>query len=124
VEDRRKQTWIGLAIIALVALVIVALPSGGTVVTVITDSLQAAFLLLLGLAAARLYRTQSFWLSSLSDRDRGILFGAIAVAVFAIAAKERFQSLGSGGLLLMYAVVAACGLAAFWVWRESRRYAI
>ena len=123
-EDRRKQTWIGLAIIALVALVIVALPSGGTVVTVITDSLQAAFLLLLGLAAARLYRTQSFWLSSLSDRDRGILFGAIAVAVFAIAAKERFQSLGSGGLLLMYAVVAACGLAAFWVWRESRRYAI
>lgn len=122
IERDRRRTYIGLAAVAIFALLIVVLPSGGDFVTFISAALQAAFLAAIAVSLARLYRSQSMWLSGLSDRDRGVLFGAAAIAVLAIAADERFRSIGSGGRLLEYGIVIACGFAAFWVWRESRRY--
>jgi hypothetical protein len=121
VSDRRR-TYLGIAIIAVVALLVVVLPRGGDVVTLASGALQAAFLAALAVMGARLYRTHSSWLNALSERDRGLLYGAISVAVLTITADDRFRSAGGGLRLLEFAIVGACAGTCYWIWRESRRY--
>ncbi|MGH2959901.1 MAG: hypothetical protein ACRDKE_09865 [Solirubrobacterales bacterium] len=119
-----RRTWIGIGIIALVALLIVVLPSGGSVVSLVNNTLNAIFLTIIAVGGVRLYRSQAEWLSELSERDRGIVYGAIAVAMLAIVAIDRFRGLWNGGIVLVILIVAACGFAIYWVWRESRRWVI
>lgn len=119
-----RRTWIGIGIIALVALLIVVLPSGGSVVDLVNNTLNAVFLTIIGVGMVRLYRSQGEWLSSLSERDRGIVYGAIAIATLSVVAIDRFRSLWNGGIVLVILILAACGFAIYWVWRESRRWVI
>jgi hypothetical protein len=120
----KRRLWIGIGLILVVAFLIVALPNGGSVTALVNNTLQAVFLVLIGIALARAYRTQGEWLSSLSDRDRGIVYGALAVGTLAIVATARFKSLWNGGIVLVVLILAACAGAIYWVWRESRRWVI
>jgi hypothetical protein len=106
----------------VVALLIVVLPSGGKFVVVVGSTLKAGFLAALALAGARLYRSQSEWFSALSDRDRGLLYGAGAIALLAYVADLKFKSLGSNGTIIEYAIYGVCAYVAYWVWRGSKRY--
>lgn len=119
-----RRTWLSFGLIALAALVIVIAPRGGQFVSLINNSLNAIFLTLIGISLVALYRSQRELLIELSDRDRGIVYGAVSVALLAFAARPRFQELSSGGDILMVLVFVACGAAIFWVWRETRRYSI
>lgn len=119
-----RRTWIGIAVLALVALAIVALPSGGAFVSLLSNTINAVFLVLIAFGLVALYRNQREWLSGLSDRDRGIVYGAISVGLLAIVAKGRFEALWNGGIVLMILVLASCAFAIWWVWRESRRWVI
>lgn len=119
-----RRTWIGIAIIALVALAIVALPEGGSFVELVSRTINAVFLVLIGLSLAALYRNQRQWLLELSDRDRGIIYGAFAIGTLSLVAYSRFQDLWNGGVVLMLMILAACGFAVYWVWRESRRWMV
>lgn len=119
-----RRTWIGFGIIALVALMIVVLPNGGSVVDLVNNTLNAVFLTIIGVGMVRLYRSQGEWLSSLSERDRGIVYGALAVGTLSVVAINRFRSLWDGGIVLVILILAACGFAIYWVWRESRRWVI
>ncbi len=119
-----RRTWIGIAVIALVAFLIVALPSGGVAMDLVNNSVRAAFLALLAYGMVSLYRSQGEWLSMLSERDRGIVYGAVAVAVLAIVAVERFRSLWNGGIVLVILILGACGGAIYWVWDRSRRWSV
>lgn len=119
----RKRMYIGIAIIAVIAFLIVALPSGGDATRLISDSLQAAFLAAMAVAGVRVYRTQGEWLNGLTDRNRGILFGAIATALVTVVAHGRFMDM-TGGIVLEIIIYGGCGLAVFLVWRDSRRYVI
>jgi hypothetical protein len=120
----RRRTYIGIAVIALLALAVVALPNGDAGASMVQNLIQSAFLAILAIAAVRLYRSQSEWFSGLPDRDRGILYGSIAIAILVIVATARFGDLGVGGIILEILILGACGGAAFWVWRESRRWVI
>ncbi len=111
----------GFAIVALIALAVTLLPGGGNGVDVFVDLLRALFLVALAAGGWRLYYSQQFWLNSLSDLQRGVLYGAIASAVFTLSARQRFDELG-GGLLLQVIVLGACAAAVYWVWNESRKY--
>jgi TRAP-type C4-dicarboxylate transport system permease small subunit len=119
-----RRTWIGLGIIAIAALLIVLAPSGGSVVNLVNNTLNAIFLTLIAFGMVRLYRTQGEWLSSLSERNRGIVYGAIAAATLTLVAADRFRALWNGGIVLVILVVGACGFAIYWVWRDSRRWVI
>ncbi|MFT4048921.1 MAG: hypothetical protein QM648_03690 [Solirubrobacterales bacterium] len=119
-----RRTWIGLAGIALVALLIVAMPSGGSFVSLVGNAIQAIFLILIGYSLVQLYRNQSEWLSGLTDRDRGIVYGAIAIGTLAIVAVDRFRDLWNGGIVLVILIVGACAGAIYWVWQNSRRWTI
>ncbi|MFY9469293.1 MAG: hypothetical protein WAP37_04170 [Solirubrobacterales bacterium] len=118
----RRRLYAGIGLIALFALAITVLPGGGEAVEVISAALQAAFLAAMAFAAWRLYRSRATWLSSLPDRHRGVLYAAIATAVWTVVAIGRFRELGGAWALPWIAVMAASGFAVFWVWRESRRY--
>lgn len=121
-EGDRKRRLIGIAVILVAAAAFVALPGGDDARNVITAALQAAFLAAGGWAAAAFYRSRSTWLAELPDRDRGILYGALATALVVIVGRGRFAEIGGGGTLVWLAALAACGGAVFWVWRESRRF--
>jgi hypothetical protein len=122
--ENPRRTVIGLAIIALVALAIVALPGGGAATQLVNNALQAGFLVMIAYGLVRLYRTQGEWLSRLTDRDRGIVYGAVAVGLLAIVAAGRFRQLWDGGIVLVVVILAACGAAIHQVWRRSRNWAI
>lgn len=108
--------------IALLAFALVAFPSGGVAVELINNSIQAGFLVLIAYGLVSLFRSQAGWLAGLSDRDRGIIYGAFAIGLLAIVAAGRFRELWSGGIVLVIVILAACVGAVYWVWRESRRW--
>lgn len=118
-----RRTYIGLAIVAVVAFAIVALPDGDAATSFVSGLLRAVFLGLLGISGARLYRQRSDWFAELPDRHRGLLYGSIALALLAIIATARFGDLGVAGILVEVLILMGCAGAAFWVWRESRRFA-
>ena len=120
----RRRTWIGLAVIALIALAVVALPEGDSAATFISLLVQTAFYSVIAIVATRTYRDRGEWLGELPERNRGILYGAIAVALLVIVATPKFGDLGFGGVLLEILILGGCVGAAFWVWRESRRWII
>ncbi|MBJ7458467.1 MAG: hypothetical protein JHD02_04690 [Thermoleophilaceae bacterium] len=119
-----RRTWIGLGLIALLAFLIVASPNGGAFINIVNNSIQAVFLTLVGFGLVSLYRSQGEWISSLSERNRGIVYGAVALAMLSIVAVDRFRELWNGGIVLLILILAACGFAIYWVWRESRRWVI
>lgn len=118
-----RRTYIGIAIVAVIAFAIVALPEGDAFTTFVTGLLSATFLGLFAISGARIYRQRSDWFAELPDRHRGLLYGAIAVAILAIVGTARFGELGFAGILIEVLLLIACAGVAVWVWRESRRYA-
>ena len=75
-----------IGLIALVALAITLLPGGGTAVEVVLTALTIAFLVVIGFLGFRLFHQFRFELESLEDRDRAVLYGSIALAIFTFAA--------------------------------------
>ncbi|MBI4898214.1 MAG: hypothetical protein HY827_07585 [Actinobacteria bacterium] len=119
----RKRMIVGVVAILVVAGVLVAAPRGSDVTQVISAALQAGFLAAGAAAGWRTYRAQSGRLAELPDRDRAVLFGALALATLTIVGRARFDEIaGSAGLLLWLCTLGGCGAALYWVWRESRRY--
>ncbi len=119
----RKRMIVGLVAIFVIAGLLVATPRGDDVTRVLSATLQAAFLAAGAAMAWRFYRTQSSRLVELPDRDRGVLFGALALATLTIVGRTRFDEVaGSAGLFLWLCTLGGCGGAVYWVWRESRRY--
>lgn len=123
-DSDRRRTYIGIAILALAALAIVALPRGGDFRAVADVSLQCIFIAVMIFAAARFYRSKSGWLAELPDRDRGVLYGALAASVLTVAARGRFSELGGAGTPAWLLVLGVCVLAVVWVVAESRRYMV
>lgn len=119
-----RSTYIGVAAIALIALAFVALPGGGTAMTLISGTLQAAFLSAIAWSGTRLYYGRRDWLSQLEDRTRGVLYGALALALVAIVSLGKYTPLDFAGVMIYIALFAGCAAALYWVWTESRRYII
>jgi hypothetical protein len=122
--QRSRSTYIGLAVIALLALAIVSLPGGGDARTLISGTLQAAFLAAIAWSITRLYYGRRDWLSQLEDRTRGVLYGAFALALVAIVSFGKYAPLSFAGVMLYLALVVGCAAAVYWVWTESRKYII
>ena len=58
--------------------------------------MQAAFLAAAAWSGWMLYRTRSSWLAELPDRDRGILYGALATALLTLVGRGQFEEIGGG----------------------------
>jgi hypothetical protein len=110
-----------IAIIALLALGIVAVPGGGNAADTIIAAISLAFMAAIGFLGYRLYKENQFFLSSLSDGHRGLLYGAIGVIFATLVATDRLWDSGLG-TLTWFALLASGSFALFYVWSESRRY--
>jgi hypothetical protein len=116
------QTSRNVAIIALLALAITVLPGGDAAADTALAALQIAFLAAIAWFAYRIYREQQLTLATLTDGQRGLLFGALGVIALLIAGYDEFRSWGGGGVLAWIALLAGSVAAIFLVWRQATSY--
>jgi len=120
VTDRVK-TARNVAIVLLIAAAVQFLPGGGRAANTFAATLSVIFAAGLGYMGVRLYRERRVDLYGLGDRQRALLYGAIAVAVFAAAARPRMWQTDFGEFvwfvlvgMVVYTLVA--------VYRFARTY--
>lgn len=109
------------AIIALLALGVTALPGGGNVVEAILTALTITFLAAIGLLAARIWRETAMTRDLMEDRQRGIFYGALgALALMVAGLDEMFDS--GAGTVAWLAIVGIAVYLAVTTWRQAASY--
>jgi hypothetical protein len=120
--DRNKHLR-NIAIVLLIALVVWKAPGGGTAADTIMNVLSVAFIGGLFFFGFRLYKEHRETLFTLEERQRGLLYGALAMIAFALVATTRmWQAPGGLGAVLWLAMLGAAGWAIYSVWRAYRTY--
>lgn len=117
----RMRTVRNIAIVALIAAAVQFLPGGGQVASAFAAALWVVFAAGFGYFAYRLYRERRLSLYSLGQRHRSLLYGGLALAFFAAAAKSRMWET-SLGELIWFVLVAIAVYALLAVYRFSRTY--
>jgi hypothetical protein len=112
-----------IGIVLVLAAAIAFVPGGGTTADVIGGVLSTLILVSLVFFVVRLYREHRLDLEGLGDRWRGLLYGAIGIAVLAMAARPRLRAQGEGGTLVWVALLAGAAYTVYLVWRHYREYA-
>jgi hypothetical protein len=120
-SDRNKNIR-NAAIVLLLAVAVWKLPGGGTAANTISNIFSVVFLGGLFFFGYRSYMEHRESLFSLEERQRGLLYGALALAVFALAAPSRMWDAGMLGGMLWLAMLGAAGWAIYSVWRAYRTY--
>jgi hypothetical protein len=110
-----------IAIIMALAFVVAAVPGGGNAAEAIVTAISIAFLVVIGLAGYQIYRSQQFTISTLSDRDRGILVMAMGLIVLMIAGADEMLDTGLGALIWI-GLLAVAGVAIWRLYVESQTY--
>jgi hypothetical protein len=88
-----------IAIIALLALVVAAVPGGGNLADAILAVLTVAFLVIIGVMGYMIYRQNKLAYMTLDDRQRMILLGALGAIVLMIAGTDELLDSGAGTLV-------------------------
>jgi hypothetical protein len=115
------QTVRNVAIILALAAVVDFLPGGGAAAATIMAALTLLFMAAIAWFVYRLYREQQLTLSTLTDPQKAGLFGAVGGIALLAVAYDEFSS-WSGGVLLWFALIAACiGVIAL-IWRNATTY--
>lgn len=109
-------------VIALVALLLVALPGGGSALDVVLTLLTVAFFAAIALLVARTYRQYRLDIESLDQSIRLALYGSLALAVLTFTATDRLFDAGGAGVLAWFALLALASYGLFWAWTRYRRF--
>jgi hypothetical protein len=108
------------AIVLVIAAAVYLLPGGGRAASTFEAALLAAFALGIGYLGLRLYREHRVAIHSLGDRHRGLLYGGLALAYFALMARARMWQTGLGELVwfVIVGLVIASLMAVYRRWRS------
>jgi hypothetical protein len=109
-----------IAILALIALAIVAIPGGEQAAGIANAVLTIAFAALICYFVARLYRDHRIEIYGLGELDRGILYVACAGIVVLLAGAQWFN--GTIGTIVELALLILCGAGLFRVYQVWRSY--
>ena len=109
------------AIVLVLAAAVAFIPGGGTTAGLIGAILSTLIIVSLVFFAYRFYREHRVELDGLGDRWRGLLYGAIAAVVLALAALPRLKDT-SGGTLVVVVLLGGAAYAFYAVWRRYREY--
>ena len=96
-------------------------PGGGKAASTFEAALWVAFALGIGYLGVRWYRENRVALHGLGDRHRAMLYGAVALGVFAVMARVRMWQTGLGELL-WFVLIGLIVYAAMEVYRFWRSY--
>jgi hypothetical protein len=110
------------AIVLLLAAAVDFLPGGGNAAAVIGGVLSTLILASFVAFGGRWYVEHRLDLESLGERWRLVLYGSIALIVFAMAARARLVAT-AGGAALWALCLGAAGFGLYRVWRRWREYA-
>ena len=119
--DRNKHLR-NIAIVVGLALLVWKAPGGGEASATVSNLLSIVFVGGLFFFAYRLYMERRDSLYLLEDRQRGLLYGSLALATFALVATRRMWDAGGLGALVWLALLVGAGWGLYTVWRASRAY--
>jgi hypothetical protein len=117
----RMKTARNVAIVALIAAAVYLLPGGGRAASTFEALLYTAFGVGIAYLGLRLYREHRIALHGLGDRHRALLYGALAVAVFVVTARERMWQTGLGEIV-WFALIGFVAYTLLAVYRRWRAY--
>jgi hypothetical protein len=123
VSDTLK-TARNVTIVLVIAAAVYFIPGGGRAANTFEAALWVAFGLGLGYLGLRLYREQRIALHSLGEPHRTLLYGGVALAVFAYLARARMWQTGIGELawFVLLGVIVYSLMAVYRHWRAYRTY--
>jgi hypothetical protein len=119
----RLETARNWAIIAGIAALVAFTPQGGDTADFVGSFLSLLVMILFLLIGVRLYQAFRTDIYGLGDRHRGLLYGALGLAILAMAASGRLFDSGAGTLLWL-ALMVGVTAALYTVWRQYRAYRI
>jgi hypothetical protein len=116
-----NKTLRNVLIVLAVAAAVAFLPGGGQTAGLVQAVLSIAITVVLVLLGIRFYRENRVAVFSLGDRHRGLLYGALAAIVLALAGRSQLTHTGIGSLVFVALLVGAAG-ALYAVWQHHRSY--
>jgi FtsH-binding integral membrane protein len=119
--DRNKHIRNVLIIVGL-ALAVWLLPGGDTASSTVANLLTVILMAGLLFFAFRLYMEHRATIFGLEDRQRGILYGAVALAAFAIIATSKLWDEGGLGAMLWFGLIGLAVYGMYTVWRTYQEY--
>ena len=115
-----NRTVRGLAIVALIALVVVVF-SLEPVLAVTGGLLRIAFFIALAFFLFLVWRERRGDLEAWSDRSRRVFYAAIALAVVDVGAAIGLTPMGADALAF-FVVLGCCAWGIVGIWRAEHRY--
>ena len=119
--DRNKHLR-NIAIILALAVAVWKIPGGGTASATISNIFSVLFVAGMFFFGFRMYMEHRETIFSLDERQRGLMYGAIALAAFALIATPRLWGQGGLGAMLWLLMLGAAGWALYSVWRAYKTY--
>jgi hypothetical protein len=115
----------GLAVVALIALVVIVLNLGGTVASLFLIA-RIAFPLAIAFFLFMLWRERRSDIETWGDRERRVFYAAVAVGVVTVFAYTYAQLLAvelAGFTALAFVLtLALCAWSAYRAWRDAHTY--
>jgi hypothetical protein len=111
-----------LGVVALVALVVLVLPGGGSAVQVVLAALSIVFLAAIAFLGYRMYHQYRLDIDTLDANARLTLYSSIGLAIMTIVATNRLFDVGGAGIVAWFALLALCSYGIYWVWVQYRSY--
>ena len=112
-----------IGIIVLLAVAVWKLPGGGEASLTISNLLWIVFIGGLLFLGYRMYMEHRDSIFSLSERQRGLVYAALALATITLVATRRMWDEGGGlGAVLWLGFLALSIYAIYGVWRAYREY--
>ena len=123
VGTERGKNLRNIAIIVGLALAVWLVPGGDSASRTISNLLSVIFIAGLLFFGFRMYMEHRETIFSLPERQRGILYAAVALATITIVATGRMWDEGGGlGAMLWLAFLVLSIWAVYSVWRAQREY--
>jgi hypothetical protein len=119
-SDRNKNLR-NVAIIIALAVVVWKVPGGGKAAATISNIISVAFVGGVFFAGYRFYMEHREDIFGLEERQRGLLYGALALTAFALVATSRMWETVPGAMLWL-AMLGAAAWAIYSVWRAYKTY--
>jgi hypothetical protein len=116
-----SDAWRNVLIVLALAAAAYFVPGGGDTASFIGAVLSIGITLAIVLIAARLYREYRTEIYSLGDTHRALLYGAVGIAVLAMAGIGQLFDSGPG-IMAWFLMIGAASFALAAVWRRYRSY--